>query len=403
MRILVRHIPNTYNYGSLMMAITAIDYLNRYLEHAEFFVDCRTQEDLNRLRQETKLDNIQMAYEHDIVSNSVFSKIVKRFRIAKKQGELYDVKIVLGGDDISEYYGQRGWIIKFPLMIIEGFFVPTILLGQTIGPFTSYRKLLARLALNRTRIYTRDDETLRYIRRLGIKTGSKGRDLAFLQLPSQEAARSILIQHDLNENSYVTVVPSGLAKSYTSNYDDYLDEQLNIIRKLLSNESLKDKAIVLLAHVKAPGTADRTVIEDLEARLGEEERARIIVIKEDILASEARAVLGNGLFTITGRMHAAISTFYMRKPAISLSYSVKYNGVIGKGLGMPDLVIESADDSLWATGQISQLVGEKVEYVLENYQTLVDEIDRNVALTTEMVQEQLDNVVKDLQTIRVSD
>jgi hypothetical protein len=37
-RILVRHIPNTYNYGSLMMAITAIDYLNRYLEHAEFFV-----------------------------------------------------------------------------------------------------------------------------------------------------------------------------------------------------------------------------------------------------------------------------------------------------------------------------------------------------------------------------
>lgn len=35
MRILVRHIPNTYNYGSLMMAITAIDYLNRYLEHAE--------------------------------------------------------------------------------------------------------------------------------------------------------------------------------------------------------------------------------------------------------------------------------------------------------------------------------------------------------------------------------
>lgn len=224
--------------------------------------------------------------------------------------------------------------------------------------------------------------------------------MAFLQLPSQEAARSILIQHDLNENSYVTVVPSGLAKSYTSNYDDYLDEQLNIIRKLLSNESLKDKAIVLLAHVKAPGTADRTVIEDLEARLGEEERARIIVIKEDILASEARSVLGNGLFTITGRMHAAISTFYMRKPAISLSYSVKYNGVIGKGLGMPDLVIESADDSLWATGQISHLVDEKVTYVLENYQSLVQKIDKNVTFTSDMVRQQLDNVVRDIQVIQ---
>ena len=403
MRILVRHIPNTYNYGSLMMAITAIDYLNRYLEHAEFFVDCRTQEDLNRLRQETKLDNIQMAYEHDIVSNSVFSKIVKRFRIAKKQGELYDVKIVLGGDDISEYYGKRGWIIKFPLMIIEGFSVPTILLGQTIGPFTSYRKLLARLALNRTRIYTRDDETLRYISSLGIKTGARGRDLAFLELPNQDAARSILTQHNLRENSYVTIVPSGLTKSYTSNYDNYLDEQHNIIKKLLSNDMLRDKFIVLLAHVKAPGTSDRKVIEDLEIRFDEAERDRIVTIKEDLLASEARAILGNGLFTITGRMHAAISTFFMRKPAISLSYSVKYKGVIGQGLGMSNLVIESADDSLWATGQISQLVDEKVEYVLENYQTLVHEIDQNVTRTTEMVREQLDNVVKDLQTLKHND
>ena len=166
---------------------------------------------------------------------------------------------------------------------------------------------------------------------------------------------------------------------------------------------LRDKFIVLLAHVKAPGTSDRKVIEDLEIRFDEAERDRIVTIKEDLLASEARAILGNGLFTITGRMHAAISTFFMRKPAISLSYSVKYKGVIGQGLGMSNLVIESADDSLWATGQISQLVDEKVEYVLENYQPLVHEIDQNVTRTTEMVREQLDNVVKDLQTLRHND
>lgn len=70
---------------------------------------------------------------------------------------------------------------------------------------------------------------------------------------------------------------------------------------------------------------------------------------------------------------------------------------------MSNLVIESADDSLWATGQISQLVDEKVEYVLENYQPLVHEIDQNVTRTTEMVREQLDNVVKDLQTLRHND
>jgi len=90
----------------------------------------------------------------------------------------------------------------------------------------------------------------------------------------------------------------------------------------------------------------------------------------------------------------------MRKPAISLSYSVKYEGVIAKGLDMRELVIDAQDPKLWENGIISQLVTEKVEYVLDNYDELVKKIDKNVAMTTHMVIQELKEVLKDINNIK---
>lgn len=42
-------------------------------------------------------------------------------------------------------------------------------------------------------------------------------------------------------------------------------------------------------------------------------------------------------------MHAAVSTFQMGKPAICLSYSPKYKGVISDGLNLSELVIEAKE------------------------------------------------------------
>ena len=91
MRIYVKHIPNTFNYGSLMMAVNAIYYLNRDIENAEFFVDCKTDEDLNRLKRETGLNNISIApkYEENI-ANNILAKIIKRLKIIKEESKFYD-------------------------------------------------------------------------------------------------------------------------------------------------------------------------------------------------------------------------------------------------------------------------------------------------------------------------
>ena len=84
------------------------------------------------------------------------------------------------------------------------------------------------------------------------------------------------------------------------------------------------------------------------------------------------------LLNLTGRMHAAISSFQMGKPAISLSYSVKYAGIIGKDLERADLIIESAGEKLWKSREIINKIENRVNYLLENYSQLKNEINKRI-------------------------
>lgn len=382
------------------MATNIISQLNNNLKNAEFFVDCFTQDDLDRLKKETNIRNIYFRKENDIIANNIFTKIFKMLQIIKNDSKFYDLEIVLGGDDISEYYGKKQWLKNFIFMYIRHKKIPTYYIGQTIGPFTSYRKILARISLNQAKIYTRDDECYEYLKKIGIKTANIGRDLAFQELPIQEKSNEILKMYELIPDSYITIVPSGLYKSYTKNYDSYILEYCNIIEEILEKNGLKTKKIVILAHVKDRDVSDKLVIEEILKKIKSQYLKRIMVFKEDLLASEARAILGAGLFTITGRMHAAVSTFYMKKPALSLSYSVKYKGVIGYGLDMNDLITECAEEKIWENGIVSDLVIDKIDFILANYEKLIADINKNVETTKIIVAFQNELITNDIKTIK---
>ena len=125
----------------------------------------------------------------------------------------------------------------------------------------------------------------------------------------------------------------------------------------------------------------------------------LIVIKEQILPVEARIILGHAYFTLTCRMHAAVSSFQMGKPAICLSYSPKYKGVIADGLKMPDLVIEAKNDKLWEK-DITKTVLKKVEFVENNYDKLKKEIIVNVNQCKKIVSDTLNEIAEDIETKR---
>ncbi|MDR3598470.1 polysaccharide pyruvyl transferase family protein [Clostridium sp.] len=394
MKINIKHISNTFNYGSCMMAITLISKINENVENVDFYVDAASDIDLEILKMETNINNILR--DNVERSDNFIKKCINKLKRIKlnKIVEKINTVIVIGGDDISEYYGIEYLEKELYRLREESKSKNIILLGQTMGPFTGNRGRLAMESLKNTKIYTRDNKSLDYLLGLSFKNVRAGRDLAFYKLPMQFMAKSILNKYNINKEEYITIVPSGLTKCYTKNFEKYIVEQVNITKKILDNHKLSDKKIVFLPHVLIPEHVDdRLIIREIVNRLDEKSKMRIIPIDDAMLPSEAREILGNGIFTITGRMHAAVSTFYMRKPAISLSYSVKYAGVIGEGLDMNELVIESADEKLWNSGDISKLADEKVNFVLDNYDEIVKKIDIKVSETIKIVEEELEDVV----------
>ena len=393
MKIRIDHISNTFNYGSCMMAISIIRKLNDNKKDIKFYVDTKTTEDLKRLKQELGLDNIYPMYKGDKVD--ILSRAINKIRRISINRSISSL-IIIGGDDISEYYGIEALEKELKRLEELSQSKNVILVGQTIGPFTDNRGELSRKCLEKVKIYTRDDKSLEYLENLNFKNVQMGRDLAFLELPNKKA-NTILEKYNINDVKYLTMVPSGLYRCYTQDKEEYIKEYLKILEGILENKRLKEHKVVLLPHVLLPEHVDdRLIIRELLKLLDKKYQDRIVGINDDMLPSEARAILGNGLFTITGRMHAAVSTFFMKKPAISLSYSVKYSGVIGEGLDMNSLVVEATDKELWKQGKISKEVLEKVDYVLDKYDFLLDKIDKKVNITTKIVEDELDKLAKEL-------
>lgn len=387
-RIVIPNTRHTNNYGSFMMLINALHYLTKnYRSDLTFYVELESKKDKERLMQEIGQEyNIKILKPVPVKTNK--SKIVNNFKrtigFLKQTKRIIDLKpditIFLGGDNFSEYYKKWKIVVELFCTYLISKKNQTILLGQTVGPFFSWRKIVARKLLSNTTIYTRDDLSAHYLKILGFTNVKKSNDLAFLDLPRQHE-KKILTKYELKPNSYFTIVPSGLYDQYCNSYDEYIDCWVEILINLLKNNHLKNKKIVLLAHaISKTRTDDKKVISDILSKLNKlySSNNRIIPITNLLLASQVRSILGNGFFTISGKMHATISTFQMRKPAIALSYSIKYQGVIGEQLKTPELIIEAADASLWKPAVISKLVERKIEYVSKNYKNIVSRTEKEV-------------------------
>lgn len=381
-KIFIFYSHNTFNYGSAMMVINTIYYLSKLLGPGySFSVDMLDAIDYERIKAEVgdvPIEPIGMSKQLGIMANTLLR--IKHVLFDESRfilREAPSVVIVLGGDDISEYYSKYKKLVELFHFNILTKRCPVFLPGQTIGPFFSWREKLAALFLKNCYIYPRDPLTTHYVKdKMRLRNVWEAQDLAFLDLPRQNDYISMLNDHDLQLDKYVTLVPTGPSDRYTDNEKRYIETWKNIIVHMLTLPELEGSKIVLLAHVQSRlhRRSDDEMIRNIVGALGERYKQRIVVLDKLLLPSEARTVLGNGLLTIAGRMHAAISAFQMGKPALALSYGVKYNGVIGKGLGRNDCVIEAAGTSYWEDGTVLESIRMKLGYILKKYEILRKEI-----------------------------
>lgn len=283
--------------------------------------------------------------------------------------------VVLGGDCISQYYSTQVFVsdmVKFQQISKKQ---KMYLLGQTMGPFHGYAVGLVKRSLKNTMIYVRDHDCYHYLKEtFDFPNLKEARDLAFLDIPYQDdQGKKKKLQSEFGlETDYITLVPSGARRQYTSDLENYLNEYIQIISYIVDTLNLD---VLLLAHViHVSDSNDKIIIDELMKRLDRRYRSRVHVVDHLIQPYEARILLGGGKATITGRMHAAVSSINMGTVPICLSYSVKFKGVIGDDFDLNDYIYQCRGDDIWASGNVHVEVIKRLNAVLENRESILNNI-----------------------------
>ncbi|MCC8153405.1 MAG: polysaccharide pyruvyl transferase family protein [Tannerellaceae bacterium] len=402
-KILILHFPNLNNYGTGMMGLVVIQALiDKYGTGTDIYCDLDTYAGPGDISKELRTPIEIKRYTPPKLSQNLpgrhplLRKAATLWHILfSKQHAGFDKVIIVGGDDLSEYYGRYEACIAIWQKWKLSFSTPVILIGQTIGPFSySWNRVAVRYLLPRFNVYARDPWTVEYLKKeLGV-TVKQSVDLALHDLPLQHNKKieeNILETYGLTRDSYITIVISGLVQEgyYCRKEEDYLKAHAGMIRMLAGKETLKGYKIVLLAHTFPPYGNEAGLINTLYTMCPANLQAQIIRVTEKTGPTRARFLLGNGLFTLTGRMHPAVSTYQTGKPAICLAYSEKYQGVIGGSLGRKDMIIQANHSSLWEDGFILNLVEEKTDYLLKQYNTLKEEIHTTIQRCKEEINKTL--------------
>ncbi len=416
----ILHSQNTYNNGSFMMLINLIWFFVKQQHedtHITFWVELDGNENFDRLLEalpheflsSNQLKIRQLPLKITSIDNSssfrkafrLYSKLYKHPKIFKRLG--ITSVIILGGDDISEYY--KKWMILSDLYRIYRYSrrFPTTLAGQTIGPFRGLREKVAAKCLSRAVIYSRDELTFSYLQKqlkLPEQHIRSSADLCFPELPGQNTAMGILESYKLQADQYITLVPGGFFSLYTNDRRGYINSWVRMTKGLLDKASFSKMKIVLLPHVTRPED-DREIIRAIYKILIKSgaDPERFCMIGEELMPHQLRHILGNGYLTISSRMHAALSSFQMKRPAIALGYSVKYEGVIGHSVQCPQLVVHCSSSLLSDPESFSFEVLQKTSYIEAHYQQLITHLESRIPRLKAMAEDQ----IKEICSTAISD
>lgn len=425
LKILMLNIPNTLNYGSMMMAENLIRYLSREIrdlrgdspleQSSELVFVIETPQPEETISRFAKaLDGDISPHELEAVKPESISRREKLKRylswfltvcfgtrsdtLLPKGADDVDLVCVLGGDDYTEDYSVLGPVLaSLRLAALRKTGRKVVMCGQTIGPFHSWRRAVIAWLLSKVnRIVARDPITHRYLTEdLKLKNAVLAADLAFLPL-NEEFEKPVLGLSD----DYFTIVPSELIWRFAKSpvRQEYIDFMTDLSLYVLSKHPKRQ--LLILPHVLAPdGADDRLAGRDLFINLKRRgvTSEKLVFPTCEILPNQARHLIGNSALVITGRMHASISAIFTKTPVLVLSYSRKYWGIIHEYLEMDDLMLDVRFNT-W-----DEILGasiEKTNYIEENTQDLLNRMEDKVSQMQGLAMVNLDVLLQELGYVR---
>ncbi len=262
---------------------------------------------------------------------------------------------IAGGDSFSDIYGfERLLYVTLPQALVIAARKRLVLLPQTLGPFKGgLARALARFIMDRAEaVYSRDYSSMVEAREiLGLRGPSDkvmfGYDLGFLLEPSKPSELKLdSWPGEIAVGPVVGLNVSGLL--YIGGYTRRNMFGLKLDYKVLVTEiidfliSKKGVSVILIPHVfggKRNEESDSNACEALYRELRGKYRERLFLLRGEYDTQEIKYVIGRTDLFIGSRMHACIAALSQCVPAVPLSYSRKFMGVM-ESIGVEDCVAD---------------------------------------------------------------
>ena len=304
---------------------------------------------------------------------SLRSRIIERNATLKFISETDVFGSIAGGDSFADIYGlSRLFYVGLPQILIILLGKKLILFPQTFGPFKgSFARRIARYIISHSEfVYLRDKKSIADARKLlPASQSSKVRfcfDVGFLLKPEPKPDY---------DNSWIAVAKSqarplvgfnvsGLLYSggYTGKNEFGLKADYRVLVENMIDFFIREKgaSVALVSHVVAekhiagPGESDDAVCREIFARLESKYPSRLFFAGADFTSAQVKHVISQCDFFTGSRMHACIAALSQGVPAVAISYSDKFVGVLDT-IGMTEAV---ADPRKLDENQILRIVGE---------------------------------------------
>ena len=304
---------------------------------------------------------------------SLRNRIIERNSTLKFISETDVFGSIAGGDSFADIYGlSRLFYVGLPQILIILLGKKLILFPQTFGPFKgSFARRIARYIISHSEfVYLRDKKSIDDARKLlPASQASKVRfcfDVGFLLNPEAKPGygNSWIADAKANNRPLVGFNVSGLLYSggYTGKNEFGLKADYRVLVEKMIDFLVREKsaAVALVPHVLTenlpggPGEGDDAVCREIFTRLQSKYPGQIFFAGADFTSSQVKNVIAQCDFFTGSRMHACIAALSQGVPAVAISYSDKFVGVL-ETIGMTEAV---ADPRKLDENQILQIIGE---------------------------------------------
>ena len=288
-----------------------------------------------------------------IPSEKMKDELIKRNSCLSNVLEADIVAAISGGDSFSDIYGLgRLLYVALPQVLVLLLGKNLILLPQTLGPFRSpIAKKIAKFIMGKAKIvYSRDYDGIGETRKM-LSFHEKSEkirfcyDVGFVLDPVRPVNMDLQLDNLKNEGKPVVGLNiSGLLYmgGYTGNNMfglkiDYKAFILNLIDFMIKK---KNATVMLIPHVfGTQGESDSAVCEKIYLSLRDHYEGLLVMASGAYNQNEIKHIIGLCDFFIGSRMHACIAALSQNVPAVSISYSKKFVGVM-QTIGVEELVAD---------------------------------------------------------------